>query len=217
MTDKKKFTASFSTGKDCTLAIYKAIKAGYEPAGLITTRNTDGKIAWFHQLPRNVLDRLSDCIGIPIFLMLTGGKDYEKNFQERLLKMKEMGAKLCVFGDIDIQAHKDWGEALCRSCGLAPLYPLWGMSRRQAVEEFIESGFKARITAVDTTKMDRSYLGEAITPKLIEKLEQDNVDVRGENGEYHTIVTDGPIFKKPLEITFGSEEFDGRYATLSVM
>ncbi|MFR9010093.1 MAG: hypothetical protein ACLVI4_02965 [Anaerovoracaceae bacterium] len=51
MTDKKKFTASFSTGKDCTLAIYKAIKAGYEPAGLITTRNTDGKIAWFHQLP----------------------------------------------------------------------------------------------------------------------------------------------------------------------
>ena len=58
MTDKKKFTASFSTGKDCTLAIYKSIKAGYEPAGLITTRNTDGKIAWFHQLPRNVLDRL---------------------------------------------------------------------------------------------------------------------------------------------------------------
>ena len=56
--------------------------------------------------------------------------------------------------------------------------------------------FKARITAVDTTKMDRSYLGEAITPKLIEKLEQDNVDVCGENGEYHTIVTDGPIFKK---------------------
>ena len=50
MTDKKKFTASFSTGKDCTLAIYKAIKVGYEPAGLITTRNTDGKIAWFHQL-----------------------------------------------------------------------------------------------------------------------------------------------------------------------
>lgn len=85
MTDKKKFTASFSTGKDCTLAIYKAIKAGYEPAGLITTRNTDGKIAWFHQLPRNVLDRLSDSIGIPIVLMLTGGKDYEKNFQERLL------------------------------------------------------------------------------------------------------------------------------------
>ena len=91
------------------------------------------------------------------------------------------------------------------------------MSRRQAVEEFIESGFKARITAVDTTKMNRAYLGEAITPKLIEKLEQDNVDVCGENGEYHTIVTDGPIFKKPLEITFGSEEFDGRYATLSVM
>lgn len=81
MTDKKKFTASFSTGKDCTLAIYKAIKAGYEPAGLITTRNTDGKIAWFHQLPRNVLDRLSDCIGIPIFLSSPAAKIMKRTFR----------------------------------------------------------------------------------------------------------------------------------------
>ena len=214
--EKKKFAASFSTGKDSSLALYKAIEAGMEPVGLITTYNTNAEKAWFHGVPEETLLRLSAALDIPIYLVRTDGTDYEEKFEETLRALKAHGAEYCVFGDIDLQQHRDWDEARCQAAGLHGCYPLWQMDRRRAVEEFLRAGFIARITTVNTKYMDASYLGEVLSEDLLKKLDAAGVDVCGENGEYHTLVTDGPLFQHPFTYTCGQVVYDHDYAKLQV-
>ncbi len=216
MSEKKKFVASFSTGKDSSLALYKAIKAGMEPVGLLTTYNISAEKAWFHGVPEEVLGRLSEALGIPIYLVKTDGSDYEEKFEEGLRHFKELGAEYCVFGDIDLEAHLEWDKARCEAAGLSGCFPLWQMDRKKAVEEFLAAGFTARITTVNTKYMDTSYLGEALSADLLARLENEGVDVCGENGEYHTLVVDGPLFKKAFSYEVGDVILDHGYGKLPV-
>jgi diphthine-ammonia ligase len=108
----------------------------------------------------------------------------------------------CVFGDIDIQGHYDWCDARCRKAGVNSYFPLWLESRKELVYEFINSGFRAIITIVDSSRMNEAYLGKVLTKELVQRIEADGVDICGENGEYHTFVFDGPIFHRPVDVAF---------------
>lgn len=213
----KYFVGSFSTGKDSTLAIYKAMCEGMVPLGLVITYNADADKAWFHGLPAHILERLSHSLGITIRLIKTSGEDYENNFACKLSEFRLAGADTCVFGDIDIDEHYRWGADRCYEAGLTPYYPLWHKERRDVVMEFLDSGFTAYITAVDTWYMNQAYLGKKLTKELIEQMEAEHVDVCGENGEYHTMVTDGPTFYYPFTWEFGEPVLDGRYAKLPLL
>ena len=199
----KRFVASYSGGKDSVLAIYKAIRQGMVPLALITTVNTDKKRSWFHGIPEPVLESIAESIGVPVWLMKTSGDEYTKNFEKKLRSAKEQGAEACIFGDIDLEGHLKWCTERCENAGIEPVFPLYGNSRESVVNDFIDSGFTAHFTIIDTARISCDLLGKPLTKEALLEIEAQGADICGENGEYHTFVSDGPIFKKPVEFKFG--------------
>lgn len=211
-----KFVASYSGGKDSALAIYKAMKQGFSPVSIIITYNTDRERSWFHGIPENILKDISESLNIPVWKVKTKGSQYNINFEKALSEAKNLGAETCVFGDIDIEAHRKWCEERCKNVGLMSMLPLWGMERKAVVEEFIDAGFKACFTIIDVKRMRDEYLGKILTKELLLKLSEEGTDVCGENGEYHTFVYDGPIFNYPVQYHFAEKITENGYSILPI-
>lgn len=199
----KKFVASYSGGKDSTLAIYRAIKMGMIPVELITTYNIDKERSWFHGIPDEILNRISEEISIPVSLIKTKGEEYALNFEKKLRQAKENGAEFCVFGDIDIEGHLEWCTDICNKAGIEAYFPLWKEERKNLVYEFIDAGFKTIITVVDNSRMPEEFAGKILTREVADEIEKSGADICGENGEYHTFAFDGPIFKNAVEFKAG--------------
>lgn len=195
----KKFIASYSGGKDSTLAIYRAIKQGMIPLELITTYNIDKERSWFHGIPEPLLTRISTEMNIPITLIKTTGEKYAQNFEEKLRHAKQLGAEVCVFGDIDIEDHHKWCSDICEAVGMEAYFPLWKEDRRKLVYEFINLGFKTILTVVDNSRMPAKFAGQILTREVAEDIAISGADICGENGEYHTFAFDGPLFALPVE------------------
>lgn len=212
----KKFIASYSGGKDSTLAIYRAIKQGMVPIELVTTYNTDRKQSWFHGIPRQLLDNISTEIQIPITLMETTGEEYSLNFEAYLRKAKEQGAEICVFGDIDLEEHLNWCTDRCMAAGIEAYFPLWKESRKDLVYEFIDSGFKTMITVVDTSRLGQEFVGKILTKSVAADIERSGADICGEEGEYHTFAFDGPLFKNPVEFKKGNIINSDKYVIMPI-
>lgn len=213
MNKEIKFVASYSGGKDSALALYRAIQRGYEPISLLTTYNETAGRSWFHGVPADVLQKVALKMEIPIQLVKTDpGEDYGKDFEKALFNFKEQGTNACVFGDIDIQDHYDWCNARCEAVNIGSIFPLWQESRKDVVYEFIDSGFKAVITIVNASILDESFLGKILTKEILEEIAAKGADICGENGEYHTFVYDGPLFKEPVPFQLDEIKKNGNYA-----
>lgn len=195
---KEKFIMSFSGGKDSILALYKMIKKGYEPVALLTTIKKDKEKSWTHHLDNNFLRRVSESLEIPILLVECDVDDYERKFEEALFKAKDMGAAICAFGDIDIELHRNWDLDRCKNTGIEAKLPLWQQNREELVYEFIDSGFETIINKVNLKYMGVEFLGKVLDRKIIEDIKLTGADACGENGEYHTFVIDGPLFKNRI-------------------
>src|SRR5699024_2329255 len=189
---------SFSGGKDSILALYKMIKKGYEPVALLTTIKKDKEKSWTHHLDNNFLRRVSESLEIPILLVECDVDDYERKFEEALFKAKDMGATICAFGDIDIELHRNWDLDRCKNTGIEAKLPLWQQNREELVYEFIDSGFETIINKVNLKYMGVEFLGKVLDRKIIEDIKLTGADACGENGEYHTFVIDGPLFKNRI-------------------
>ena len=212
----KKFVASYSGGKDSILAIYRAIRLGMKPVSLIITYNTDLNRSWFHGIPEDLVNEVSKALDIPIKLIKTSGAEYAKNFEKELLKQKENGVDICIFGDIDIEDHFKWCTDRCNAVGLEAFFPLWGEKRIDLVNEVIESGFKANITVVDCDRLSEKHLGMVLSPDAIQSIISEGADACGENGEYHTFVSDGPLFKHPVSFQLDEKVCQNNYAVLPI-
>lgn len=214
---KKKFTASFSGGKDSILAIYKAITLGMTPSHLITTFNNERQQSWFHGIPGHLLCDVADSLKIPLTCIKTSGSEYAVNFEKELFKQKKAGAEVCVFGDIDIEEHRAWCRQRCDNIGIEAYFPLWQKDRRMLVYEFIDKGFIANITVIDKKKLNEKYLGMSLTKEIVEAIAADGADPCGENGEYHTFVSNGPIFSYPVKYNWGKKMSFDNYAVLPLI
>ena len=213
----KKFVASYSGGKDSMLAIYRAIKAGLEPLCFIITYNRDRNLSWFHGVPKGLLDNVSKSLNIPIWLIETNGEEYTKNFEKGLTKAKELGAEVCVFGDIDLEGHLVWCSERCENVGIKPCFPLWKENRKTLVYEFLESGFSSAFTVINTKMLNDKFLGMTMTKEICEQIEKEGADICGENGEYHTFVYNGPIFKEEIKFKFGDKIKNNGYSILPIL
>ncbi len=192
--------SSWSGGKDSCFALMKAIEKGYQPSVLLNVMNEEGKISRSHGIPENILKAQAAAAQLPVHLISSSWQDYEQQFSHALLSLKEQyQITTAVFGDIDLQAHRDWEENICRKAGLEALLPLWQQDRKALVFQMLESGIKTMIVSCNIT-MGSSFLGRIITKELITELEAIGIDACGENGEYHTLVYDCPLFKKPLQV-----------------
>lgn len=211
-----RFVASYSGGKDSMLAIHRAIQNGMKLQALLITYNTDRGRSWFHGIPEDVLMAISESIGVPIHLIRTAGAEYGDNFEKALLEEKQRGAQACVFGDIDIPGHLEWGSERCRAVGLTPCFPLWQENRRALAEECIRSGFRPVVTVVDTSRLDASFAGKPLTLETLQRMEEAGIDPCGENGEYHSFVSDGPIFSHPVDVEFEMPIMQNGFAVVPI-
>ena len=203
-TEPGKFVLSYSGGKDGVLACHRAVNAGGKAVGALTTFDRENECSWFHRLPENVLKQVEHSLGIPLTIVDTQGNRYAADFESALKTLQSEGVDSVVFGDIDIRDHFDWCDERCRNVGLKSVFPLWSEDRKEIVHEMIEAGFLALITIVDTSRMNAKFLGKTLTKEIVAQIETDGVDPCGENGEYHTFVYDGPLFRRRIEITTGN-------------
>ena len=143
----------------------------------------------------------SKSMGIPLTLIDTSGRDYNKAFEETLTCLKAKGCSCCCFGDIDIPPHRKWGEDRTAAADMNAIFPLWQGNRRALVEELIKLGYKAYINVVNTKLLSEDFLGKELTLELLSDIESFGADPCGENGEYHSFVFDGPIFSEKVHFT----------------
>jgi uncharacterized protein (TIGR00290 family) len=118
-------------------------------------------------------------------------------FVAQLREFAAQGFTQGLFGDIDLQPHRDWEEKVCAAAGLQAVLPLWHEPRRALVDELLAFGYRARVVCVDARFLDASFCGREFDAAFIADL-PDGVDACGENGEFHTFVFDGPRLARPV-------------------
>jgi diphthine-ammonia ligase len=204
-----KIVAAWSGGKDSCFACYKALQEGHEVVNLLIMMS-DPSISNFHMIRSDMLDAQSQAIGIPIVKWTTTPDTYEQEFKKALLQMKAKGVEGIVTGDVfDVALHEaGWLDRICKEVGLTPVRPLWHRDTRQILEEFMNAGFKATLVRIKTDLLGMEWLGREINKKFLDDLlKLGTVDPCGEHGEFHTFVTDGPLFKKQrIEILESEKE-----------
>ena len=214
--NNKKFVISFSGGKDSMLALHRMIKNGYTPVALLTTVKKNEGESWTHGINLDFLNRVSKSLGIDLITVECGVSEYESEFERKLLEAKEKGATICVYGDIDIEHHRQWGVDRCNAVNMNAEFPLWQENREDLVYEFIDNGYKAIIKTINLNNLGEEFLGEILTKDLIQKIKETGSDACGENGEYHTFVSDGPLFKIPINFEIESKILDEHYGRLNI-
>jgi len=213
-----KVVVSWSGGKDSCFACYKALAQGYEVSYLINFISREFRRVSFHGTRARLISRQAQAIGIPL-VQYTVPPDmslYEQKFKKAVSALKGNGVEGMVFGDIYLQEHRDWIERVCRELGITPLLPLWGMAPEHVLGGFIKAGFEALIISAKADIFDEKWLGRRIDHGFLFDLKQleqgKKLDVCGEHGEYHTLVVDGPLFWKRLQVTYGDRvQRDGRW------
>lgn len=195
---------SWSGGKDSAFALHEAAAAGAVPRLLVSMMVEGGERSRSHGLTRAVLAAQAAALETPIRFGSASWGGYEDEFR-RLVSTGAAAEEIPVgvFGDIDVQDHREWVERVCGEAGVSAALPLWQRDRRVLMAEVLASGLEAVIVAVRDGVLPPQLLGRTINAELVEEIERAGADAAGENGEYHTLVVDGPLFGRRLEVELG--------------
>jgi uncharacterized protein (TIGR00290 family) len=191
---------SWSGGKESSLTLFRALKRGLQVEFLFNMLDEDGTRSRGHGLKKEIIEAQSKALGIPVIYGYASWENYETEFKRVMKNLKEQGIEGGVFGDIDIQDHRDWVERVCSEVGLKALEPLWNQKYETLLTEFIDSGFEAIIVSAKADLLDEDWVGQPLNSEFLTYLRRHNIDLCGENGEYHTFVASGPIFKQRVKI-----------------
>jgi uncharacterized protein (TIGR00290 family) len=212
----KPFVASWSGGKDSAMAFYRAVQSGMTPKRLLTMFQEDEEVSKSHALPFKVVQAQAERMNVPLMIRGAGWDDYESKFIHAMDECRADGITHGVFGDIDLEGHLEWVQKTCAKSDIVPIHPLWQEPRQSILEELLAVGFEAVIVVVNTNMMPAEYVGRTFTQPLMEELEALGIDSCGENGEFHTIVIDGPIFSSRVPVKFGEVRENEGYVFLTV-
>ncbi|HEX9907780.1 MAG TPA: diphthine--ammonia ligase [Thermoplasmata archaeon] len=212
----KQFFCSWSGGKDCTLALFRAVNRGGIPNTLLTMLTEDGTRSRAHGLPLSFIKSQADSLGLSLVTRSTSWDDYEGSFISALAELREGGIEAGVFGDIDLGEHREWVERVCAEVGIEAYLPLWKEDRKSLMTDLLSYGFNAVIISVKDGTLEQDMLGRELNQKLVKELDLQGIDVSGEAGEYHTAVTSGPLFSKPLPLRTKGKVLRDGYWVLDV-
>ena len=208
---------SWSGGKDSALALWRARSRGLRPIALLTMLDETGRRSRSHGLPAEVLEAQAAAIGVPLVTASATWDDYTATFVRALSELAAPGVGGCVFGDIDIEPHRQWCVSAAREAGLEAIHPLWQEPRRALLQELFDAGFRATIVVLREPDLDPALLlGHELTPAVVDAIAAAGHDASGETGEYHTVVTAGPIFTAPVPVSFGPPERRGDHWAVDV-
>jgi len=212
---------SWSGGKDSCFAYYRAAGSGLKVRYLLNMISEDGKRSRSHGLSVEVLQVQSQALEIPLVQRWTTWDNYEDEFKNMLRAFKAEGVDGGIFGDIDLDEHRQWVDRVCQEVDITPHLPLWGLSQEKILRDFIGLGFEAVVVTTKSDLLGEEWLGRRIDLdflKLLDELRRTKeITPCGEAGEYHTFVTDGPLFKQRIEILEANKVFRDGYWFLDIL
>ena len=213
---KPRAAISWSGGKDCCTALLR-VHRDYDVVAMITMFAENGGRSRSHGLQPDLIAAHARRLGIRNLTGRCSWSSYTDEYVRVLGEAAAIGISHVIFGDIMGDAHRAWDERVCAAHGLTPVLPIWGESTRALVEEFIATGSTALIVTARAAHLDASWLGRTITLDAVRELEALGVDACGELGEYHTLVTDTPLFGAPLDLSLGAREMQSECWALDVV
>ncbi len=219
MTDPVKIAMSWSGGKDCALALHTLLAGGAEVAALLTTAAGDELAVSHHGVPADLIRCQAESMGLPLrVIRLPAGECppqvYADTMAAEMARLRESGVETVAFGDIFLEDLKLWREQKLAGAGMRAEFPIWQHDTRELARTFIDAGYRARLVSVQAS-LGEQFLGRAFDDSLLADLPP-GVDPCGENGEFHTFVFDGPLFRRPVPHTVGEASGDGEHLHLAL-
>jgi uncharacterized protein (TIGR00290 family) len=204
---KSKAIFNWSGGKDSAICLHKILQSQqYDVIGLLTSINKQYQRISMHGVRVDLLQKQSESIGLPLIKIqlpeVATMELYDEIMRKTLTELKSQGVSVSVFGDIFLEDLRKYREDKLSELNLKAVFPLWKIPTTELIHEFIDLGFKAIITCVNDKYLDQSFAGRLIDTELLKDL-PNNVDPCGENGEFHSFVYDGPIFKNQIPFIKG--------------
>ena len=198
---------NWSGGKDSALAMYKALSdPNLQIEKLLTSVNAVYDRVSMHGVRRSLLVQQAAASSLPLETIelpeQPGMKDYEELMQKKINALKKEGFENALFGDIFLEDLRLYREQQLNKINIKTTFPLWKMDTKELIKEFLDLGFKTIVVCINEKFLDKSFCGRIIDESFITDLPS-NVDPCGENGEFHTFVFDGPIFKDPIPFIKG--------------
>jgi uncharacterized protein (TIGR00290 family) len=205
------FAVSWSGGKDSTLALDRAVRQGLDVRWLLNLYDGQSGRVRFHGVRSVLIGLQADRLGLELIQKATAPADFEPVFLDALDALARAGASGIIFGNIHLADVRGWYEERTTAAGLRHLEPLWGDAPESLVAEVLHRGYRARITGVDLSRGSRDWPGRELDAALAAEIAaRPDTDPAGEHGEYHTFVSDGPLFNSPIDLDTGvSHEAEG--------
>ena len=202
-----KAVVSWSSGKDSAMALYRILQTReVDVVTLLTTITERYQRISMHGVREELLDMQAKSIGLPLEKVVIpypcSNEIYEERMADTLSKLKRQGVTHAVFGDLFLEDIKKYREEKLAGVGIQPVFPLWLEDTKKLAVEMLAAGFRAVITCVDPKKLDVAFAGREFDESFLVDLPSD-VDPCGENGEFHTFVYDGPVFRQPIRVIVG--------------
>lgn len=198
---------SWSGGKDSCIALHEIKQAqNYRVAALLTTVTRDYDRISMHGVRRLLLEKQAHSLGLPVHQVLISkeatNEEYEMKMGEAFSVYRDQGIDSIVFGDLFLADIRAYRERFLARHNMRGLFPVWKRDTSHFIREFIELGFRAVVTCVDSKVLDQSFAGRTIDAEFLSSLPP-GVDPCGENGEFHSFVFDGPIFAEAVKFSIG--------------
>jgi diphthine-ammonia ligase len=194
------YISSWSGGKDSCFACYLALGQGYKISHLVNFISQEFRRVSFHGTEARMIRLQSRAIGIPLRQKETTWEGYEQEFKAAVRRLLPRGVEGMVFGDIYLDEHREWVERVCGELGIKAIEPLWGKDTERVFTEFVNAGFEAVIVSASDELIDEGWVGQRLDREFLSYLKTRNIDLCGEKGEYHTLVVNGPLFQRKIEI-----------------
>ena len=204
---KQKAVFNWSGGKDSALALYHLLQNDqFEITQLLTTVNSAYERVSMHGVRKTLLLQQAQSLGLPVSEIVLpesmSMEEYDAKMNEVMQQVKSTGVVYSAYGDIFLEDLKKYREDKLAEVDMKGLFPIWKRDTAELLTEFIDLGFKTILVCVQSDKLDESFAGRIIDRDFISDLPE-GVDACGENGEFHTFVYDGPIFKNPIKFELG--------------
>jgi uncharacterized protein (TIGR00290 family) len=193
---------SWSGGKD-SCAAFERSREAFEIVAAVTMLDLEGTRSRSHGIRTELLQAQTAALGLRHVMRRCDWDSYEQEFEHGLRELQADGVTHVICGDIVYPEHRAWAERLAERAGLVAVEPLFGIPTSEVARSFVRSGARATLVAVNASRLDATWLGTQLSDEAIDRLIALGVDPCGEEGEYHTFVTDSPSFAQPVTVQRG--------------
>ena len=213
---KPKAVVAWSSGKDCSYALMSAMKSGdYDIIGLFATVTEQCQRIAMHDTRLSVIEKQSAALGLELFTAHIpwpcNNEIYQNRMDAAYCDLRRHGIEVMIFGDLFLEDIRHYRETQMTGRAITPVFPIWGRPTGALVCEMLDLGFDIRVVACDLKVLDPSFVGRQLDKQFLDDLPS-NVDPCGENGEFHTVVLDMPLYKTAIPAHWGERHTRNGFA-----